>query len=236
MTSRALLNATLQAAGLGATSNILAQLITASRDKASLDPDGESSRCRDSSCSASSARRPTSSGESLHADSPPPPPAHRLAPRQTYLEASYPAHPPPTRHPKKSDAKRQQQAPLSVRNTAIKFALDQTVGAVVNTLLFSLFIHSLQDAMAPAPRVASLPKALAYWLTPGAVDFARVDFARVLDVSLAEFWPIILAGVKVWPAVSLLNFTVVKTVSSRNLVFCIAGVAWGIYMSMVAAK
>lgn len=159
--------------------------------------------------------------------------------RQVYLESTYPAHPPPppTPHAKKSDSRRlpQPRAPLSIRNTLAKFALDQTVGAVVNTLLFSVFIHSLQDAMAPAPRITSLPKAAAYWTTPGAIDLSRVSFVNVWAVALAEFWPIVSAGLKVWPAVSLLNFTLIKTVPARNLVGALVGVAWGIYMSIVAA-
>lgn len=90
--------------------------------------------------------------------------------------------------------------------------------------------------MAQAPRITSLPAAAAYWTTPGAIDLTRVSFSQVWAVSLAEFWPIVTAGLKVWPAVSLLNFTVIKTVPARNLVGALVGVAWGIYMSMVAAK
>ncbi|KAM4065179.1 peroxisomal protein [Hirsutella rhossiliensis] len=220
MTSRALLDATLQQALLGAASNVLAQLITASKNKTELSVDWI----------------PVFQFLLFSIISTPP---NFLW--QVYLESTYPAHPPaaPAPHAKKSDtAKRppSQPAPLSIRNTVAKFALDQTVGAVVNTLLFSVFIHSLQDAMAPAPRITSLPKAAAYWTTPGAIDLARVRFADVWAVSLADFWPIVMAGLKVWPAVSLLNFTVIKTVPARNLVGALVGVAWGIYMSMVAAK
>ncbi|PHH77779.1 hypothetical protein CDD80_203 [Ophiocordyceps camponoti-rufipedis] len=82
---------------------------------------------------------------------------------QEFLESTYPAHP------------RKNKGSLSVYNTIAKFILDQTIGAVVNTLLFSLFIHALQDAMATAPRVTSLPAAVAYFLRPGAVDVGRVD-------------------------------------------------------------
>ncbi|KAF4595260.1 hypothetical protein GQ602_000873 [Ophiocordyceps camponoti-floridani] len=143
---------------------------------------------------------------------------------QEFLESTYPAHP------------RKNKGSLSVYNTMAKFILDQTIGAVVNTLLFSLFIHALQDAMATAPRVTSLSAAAAYFLRRGAVDLGRVDAASVVAASKRDFWPIVRAGVKVWPAVSLFNFMVVKTVAARNLVGALAGVAWGVYMSTVAAR
>lgn len=114
--------------------------------------------------------------------------------------------------------------------------LDQTLGAAVNTLLFSTFTRSLRGAMAHVPVMTNLIKALHYTTTPGAVDFTQVDFSAVLDESLAEFWGILEAGWKVWPAVSLFNFTMVKTVEGRNLVGSLAGVGWGIYMSLVAAR
>ncbi|PHH89372.1 hypothetical protein CDD83_6194 [Cordyceps sp. RAO-2017] len=213
-TSRAILAATLQAALLGCLSNVLAQLITASRNKTELAVDWI----------------PVFQFLLFSIVSTPP---NFLW--QVFLESTYPAHP-PVRHRKKSDeAEAGRRAPLSVRNTAAKFALDQTVGAAVNTLLFSTFIHALQEAMAPAPRLTSLPAAVTYWTGPGAVDFGRVRLDAVLDAARAEFWPIVVAGLKMWPAVSLLNFTVVKTVEARNLVGALAGVAWGIYMSMMAA-
>jgi hypothetical protein len=44
------------------------------------------------------------------------------------------------------------------------------------------------------------------------------------------------AGWRLWPAVSLINFTFVKSVEGRNLVTGLAGVGWGIYMSLFAAE
>lgn len=40
------------------------------------------------------------------------------------------------------------------------------------------------------------------------------------------------AAAKLWPAVSLVNFTLVKSVQGRNLVGALAGVAWGVYISL----
>lgn len=47
-----------------------------------------------------------------------------------------------------------------------------------------------------------------------------------------EFWPMMQAGWKLWPMVSLLNFAVFKSVESRSLVGGIAGLIWGIYLSL----
>jgi hypothetical protein len=138
--------------------------------------------------------------------------------------------------PKDGKAKDGEDQPLNVRNTLMKFALDQTIGATFNTLLFSTYIHSIHLAMPHAPRITNFSKATGYWISPGVIDFSAVDMAVVWEAALAEFWPIVIAGMKLWPAVSLLNFTMVKTVEGRNLVGCVAGLGWGVYMSMVAAK
>lgn len=90
--------------------------------------------------------------------------------------------------------------------------------------------------MPDAPRITSFTKATGYWISPGVIDFAAVDMGVVWEAALGEFWDIVLAGMKLWPAVSLVNFTLVKTVEGRNLVGCVAGLGWGIYMSMIAAR
>ncbi|KAI1261569.1 Mpv17/PMP22 family protein [Xylariaceae sp. FL1019] len=127
---------------------------------------------------------------------------------------------------------------LDVKNTAIKLLLDQTIGAATNTFLFSLFIHSIQAAM---PRPLGMPlsnpdKSLQYLMTRGAIDYSRVDWTRVVANSQAEFYDILVAGWKLWPVVSLINFAFIKTIQGRNLTASLAGVAWGIYMSLVAAR
>lgn len=158
---------------------------------------------------------------------------------QDFLESTFPAYPaPPTPHPKKSDdpAPAPPLPKLSIRNTVIKLLLDQTVGAALNTLLFSTYMHSLHQALHPVPRITDIFKAISFWTSPGAVDLTRVDWLQVWQASLDEFWPIVVAGWKLWPVVSLVNFTAVKTVEGRNLVGALAGVGWGIYMSFVAAQ
>lgn len=155
-------------------------------------------------------------------------------PRQSFLESTFPSYPPPP-HPKKSDDPLP-PAKLSVRNVTVKLVLDQTLGATVNTLLFSTFNRSLQAAMADAPREPSIFKAVAYWNGAGAIDFARVDVNEVWQLAREEFWPILTAGWRLWPAVAVVNYTLVKTIQGRNLVGGLAGVGWGTYMSMVVAE
>ena len=114
---------------------------------------------------------------------------------------------------------------LSTKNTIAKMILDQTVGAAGNTFLFSVFIHSIQAAMAGSGGGGG----------GAAIDYSRVDWIHVLARSRAEFFALVVAGWKLWPLVSLVNFTLVKTVEGRNLVGGLAGVVWGVYMSLVAA-
>ena len=155
--------------------------------------------------------------------------------RQDFLESTFPAHPKPSPSTKDASSKGDSTAPLSIRNTVLKLALDQTIGASVNTMIVGMYIHSMDAAMGSAPRISSLPKALAYFTTPGAVDLAAVHFAGIWSRATGEFWTILTAGWRLWPAVALINFTLVKTVQGRNLVGSLAGVGWGIYMSLVAA-
>ncbi|KAM0561213.1 hypothetical protein ACHAPJ_003718 [Fusarium lateritium] len=155
---------------------------------------------------------------------------------QDFLESSFPAHPPEPSNPKDPKGSKKTQPKLSVRNTIIKFILDQTVGAAVNTLLFSTYVHALRSAIQPMPVITSLTKAIRFWTSPGTLDFDRVNWAAVWEASKADFAPLVFAGWKLWPAVSIVNFAAIKTVEGRNLVGALAGVVWGIYMSLIAAQ
>lgn len=165
-----------------------------------------------------------------------------ISPRQEFIETTFPAHPAQERSKKSNTAeksnaadKKTKEAPLSYKNTAIKFVLDQTLGAAVNTLLYSTFIRSLRAATAHAPPTMSFFKAVEWWLAAGAVDFTAVNFHQVWLAAQDEFWPIVRAGWKLWPFVSLINFTLIKSVQGRNLFGAIAGVAWGIYICIATA-
>ncbi|GKU02025.1 integral membrane mpv17 pmp22 family [Fusarium langsethiae] len=155
---------------------------------------------------------------------------------QDFLESTFPAHPEEPSKSKDPKGAKKTQHKLSVRNTLIKFTLDQTVGAAANTLLFSTYVHALRSAIKDVPVITSLPKAITYWTSPRTIDFSRVNWAVVWEAAKADFAPLIYAGWKLWPAVSIVNFAAIKTVEGRNLVGALAGVAWGIYMSLIAAQ
>ena len=141
----------------------------------------------------------------------------------------------PVVHPKKSDDPAPEPT-LSWRNTIIKLALDQSVGATVNTLAFSLFNHTLKQAMVNAPVEHSIFKAVGYWNSGGAMEFDKVDFTSVWEQSKAEFWPILTAGWRLWPLVSVVNFTMVKDLQTRNMIGGAAGIGWGTYMAMKSSE
>lgn len=104
---------------------------------------------------------------------------------------------------------------LSKRNTAAKTVLDQTVGAALNTLLFSCFMHGARQVMVGSG--------------------GEVAWEAVWGRARGEFWGLLRAGWTFWPFVSLVNFVFLETVEARNLVGGLAGLGWGVYMSLFAA-
>ena len=52
--------------------------------------------------------------------------------------------------------------------------------------------------------------------------------------SVQKFWPLVSSGLKLWPMVSLLNFTVVP-VNRRVVVGSLVGLFWGIYLSLMVS-
>jgi len=95
---------------------------------------------------------------------------------------------------------------LHKTNTAKKFALDQTLGATVNTLLFIAVIGA----------------------------FKGKDGKAIVRDCQRKFWPLVSSGLKLWPMVSLLNFTVVP-VNRRVVVGSLVGLFWGIYLSLMVS-
>lgn len=92
----------------------------------------------------------------------------------------------------------------------IKFLLDQTIGALVNTLMFlaymAYFNASQQDGQDTWSAVAK-------------------------DCS-DKTWPMMKDGYKFWPAVSLISFVWIP-VDKRVVFGCSVGVIWGIYLSLI---
>lgn len=105
------------------------------------------------------------------------------------------------------DKAQEKSAGMDWKNVFMKFLLDQTVGGVVNTVLFIAGMKALNGAG-----------------------------SQEIKAAVQEgLWPIFLAGTKLWPAVSLISFTMVP-VDKRVLFGSIVGVAWGVYLSLMAAQ
>ncbi|KAH6854907.1 hypothetical protein B0I37DRAFT_422784 [Chaetomium sp. MPI-CAGE-AT-0009] len=170
---------------------------------------------------------------------------------QDFLESTFPAYDmamAPTQEEAvaadaKPDAKRVRivEPRLNKRNTALKTLLDQTVGAAVNTALFSLFMHAARQAMAhhyAAARAAGAAGGggLAFLLGGSeALRYQDVAWASVWALMQTEFWGLVKAGWRFWPAVSLVNYVFLTTVEARSLVGALAGLGWGIYLSLITA-
>ncbi|RAK96717.1 uncharacterized protein BO80DRAFT_416251 [Aspergillus ibericus CBS 121593] len=90
-------------------------------------------------------------------------------------------------------------------NFLMKFLLDQTIGSVMNIVLFVVLINLLKG----------------------------VDVAGVVGLVQLDFKPIMIARLKYRPLVSMLMYTVVPV--DRRVVFGSAcGVVWGVYLSLYA--
>lgn len=99
-----------------------------------------------------------------------------------------------------------------------------------------MFVGSIQAAMARPEHLAHASASAKFLVSRGAVDYNKVDWHSVVARAKDDFWPIFVAGLKLWPMVSFINFVFIKSIEGRNLVGALAGVVWGIYMSLVAAQ
>ncbi|KAG5754938.1 hypothetical protein H9Q70_002439 [Fusarium xylarioides] len=113
---------------------------------------------------------------------------------------------------------------LNMPNAFIKTILDQTIGAAVNTFLLCVFINFLKSAVVP-----SVPSGYK-------LDYATIDWLNIIDKAYEDFFPLLVAGWKLWPAVSFISFTVLRTVKGRNLFVALASVVWGIYLSWLGVE
>lgn len=129
---------------------------------------------------------------------------------QSYLEDTFPSNVSPPPSEKKL---RQKPAPpkMSKTNLVIKFILDQTLGAVLNTLMFVVFMAYVNET-GPA---------------------GKSGLWSAVEREIREkFWPMIMDGYKFWPMVSLVSFLWVP-VDKRVVFGCSVGVLWGIYLSLM---
>ncbi|KAK8251581.1 hypothetical protein IWZ00DRAFT_570189 [Phyllosticta capitalensis] len=220
------------ASALSATSNVLAQFMTAQKQ-------GQP-KSSQTSCSPSARTRATASTDRISRSQQPlvfdfaafvkfvlctviSTPPNVLW--QEYLEEAYPGNTPPPSQNKdkeksgktkdeKSKQKRSNGAGPVVDegernywNMFMKFFLDQTVGAFVNIVLFVATIRALNGSGSD----------------------------EIIAAIKESMWPIYSAGLKLWPLVSLISFSVVP-VDKRVVFGSIVGVAWGVYLSLVAAE
>ncbi|KAK3987425.1 hypothetical protein QBC44DRAFT_331453 [Cladorrhinum sp. PSN332] len=171
---------------------------------------------------------------------------------QEFLESTFPGyHPSPTSEAVTSASANNEaelddeaekgrlvEPKLNKANTAIKTVLDQTVGAAVNTLMFSLFMGGIREAMAHHHHV-EVSNGLSFLFNSGgkgAIRYGDVNWAAVWERAMGEFWSIVVAGWRFWPAVSLVNFVFLKSVEARNLLGSLAGLGWGVYISLISGK
>ncbi|GIJ90007.1 hypothetical protein Asppvi_008954 [Aspergillus pseudoviridinutans] len=124
------------------------------------------------------------------------------------LESSFPGSSEDTSVTKSAAEKngsKQGKQKLNVKNTVVKVVIDQTVGAAINTVAFVMTMGLLRGQ----------------------------DFEVIKAQIQNDFWPIMLAGFKLWPFVSILNFTVVPA-DKRLLVGSLFGVIWAVYLSLMS--
>ncbi|KAI4196616.1 MAG: hypothetical protein LQ350_006439 [Teloschistes chrysophthalmus] len=96
---------------------------------------------------------------------------------------------------------------LNVVNTLIKVVIDQTLLAMVNVALHLGGVRALQG----------------------------MSLQECLQAVKEQTWPLMIAGYKIWPLVSILNFTVIP-VEKRTLVGSIVGLGWGVFLALRAAR
>ncbi|KAJ5520705.1 Mpv17/PMP22 [Penicillium fimorum] len=94
---------------------------------------------------------------------------------------------------------------LNVTNTVAKIVIDQAIGGAWNTVLFIVIMGLLRG----------------------------LDYDTITGQIQADFWSIMVAGLKLWPLVSVLNFTVVPA-DQRLLVGSLFGIVWAIYLSLMS--
>ncbi|KAI3005744.1 hypothetical protein CBS147346_4094 [Aspergillus niger] len=121
------------------------------------------------------------------------------------LEAKLPGYDESSVPKPKAEKKVAQKPRLNVTNTVAKIIIDQIIGGAWNTAVFITTMGLLRGQS---------------W------DAITLQIQK-------DFWPILIAGFKLWPIVSILNFTVVPT-DKRLLVGSLFGVLWAVYLSLMS--
>ncbi|EGR52076.1 uncharacterized protein TRIREDRAFT_55062 [Trichoderma reesei QM6a] len=134
---------------------------------------------------------------------------------QEFLERMFPTTTEPKHHKSLDDDSNQPSSnavtgpggKLNIANTAAKFILDQALGAPINTLLFICLMGQLSSQ----------------------------SYNHIVSSVISDFRPMLFAGYRVWPVVCLLNLVVVPF-DHRQLVGSIAGLGWGVFLSLNQVK
>ncbi|USW57328.1 hypothetical protein Slin15195_G106470 [Septoria linicola] len=92
---------------------------------------------------------------------------------------------------------------LSVRNTIIKFLLDQIIAASVNTAMYICLMGSIKGH----------------------------SYEYIMNDLYSNFWSLRFTSYRFWPFVCLLNFAVVP-MRFHPYVGTAAGMAWGVFLSL----
>lgn len=124
---------------------------------------------------------------------------------QRFLEDAIPTNGRSTNKQGKPSEEKLPEEQLSIKNTIIKFFLDQTFECWINTLA-SLCLMGLSTGR--------------LW-------------TDVMWTVRHDFWDMVFASYKLWPLICILNLVVVPF-DYRMLVGNTAGLGWGIYVSLTA--
>ncbi|EUC38946.1 hypothetical protein COCVIDRAFT_109844 [Bipolaris victoriae FI3] len=134
---------------------------------------------------------------------------------QGFLEDQFPTNvpsaPASTSSEKSASKSEPAKTTMSRRNVLIKFILDQTIGAVVNTLMFVSYMAYVNAQGKPGVNV---------------LDVVTSD-------CINKTWSMMKDGYKFWPAISLISFLWIP-VDKRVVFGASVGVVWGIYLSLAA--
>lgn len=131
---------------------------------------------------------------------------------QTFLEDRFPTNISSTA-PKTADEKpvTPTKTQISKANILIKFLLDQTIGAIVNTLMFLAYMAYVNASQ----------------------QGTQNAWGAVTQDCSNKTWPMMKDGYKFWPLISLISFLWIPL--DKRVVFgASVGVIWGIYLSLAA--
>jgi hypothetical protein len=142
---------------------------------------------------------------------------------QGWLESNFPSTKPVIKTPKEKAEPAKQEEVLDLKNTILKFLLDQTVGAAFNIPLYFIILgtlkgQSVDHILTAVKRVSSIP-------VPPSIALLMAFKQDSLNIYFS--------GMKLWPPVSLISFVFVPA-EQRVIFGSIAGVIWNIYLSLMA--